>query len=258
MYYELYIDVLFLVSFLMDYILLLVAKKVLKNPASCGRICLGALAGSVLTCFVTAIRVPVTFVKWILFYLLVPAAMLFAGLRIRSFRGFLRAFATLFISGFLVGGVFAYLDQYVQVGSLFFALAVASYYLVSGVLKMLSLLFHFGEARCHVTLCLGEKRFEAEAIIDTGNHLTDTATGKAVSIISRGMAEKLLEGRLPEGLRYIPYRTVGKEKGVLPVISIDRLCVEGGEEQWIEQPLIAISESASFEKEYDVILNPDI
>lgn len=258
MYYELYIDVLFLVNFLMDYILLLVTKKVLRIPVSHGRICLGALVGALLTCFVTAIRIPFAFIKFILFYTLVPAAMLLVGLHIRSIRSFFRAAITLFISGFLVGGIFEYLDQYVQVGSLFFALAIASYYLATGVLKMLELLLHFGEAHCHVTLYLGEKSCEAEAIIDTGNHLTDQVSGKAVSIISRKAAKQLFDTELPEGMRYIPYRTIGKGKGIIPILPIDRICVADEEEQWFEQPLIAISEDSSFGNEYDVILNPDI
>lgn len=257
-YYELYIDVLFLVNFLMDYILLLVTKKVLRISSSYGRICLGALLGAFLTCLVTAVGIPFTFIKVILFYVLVPSVMLAAGISLKSPDRFMRALITLYISGFLVGGIFAYLDQYVQVGSLFFALAMASYYLASGALKMLSLLFHFGEAHCLVTLHLGEESCKAEAIVDTGNHLRDEASGKAVSIISRKLAERLLGEGTPEGIRYIPYRTIGKGKGVIPVIPIDAICIDGSRERQVKQPMVAISEDSSFGNGYDVILNPDI
>lgn len=257
-YYELYIDVLFIVNFLMDYILLLVAKKVLRISSPYGRICLGALLGAFLTCLVTAVGIPFTFIKAILFYVLVPSAMLAVGVPIRSPDGFFRALITLYISGFLVGGIFEYLNQYVRVGSLFFALAMASYYLSCGVLKMLALLFHFGETHCLVTLHFNGGNCEAEAIVDTGNHLKDEASGKAVSIISSRLAEKLFGKEMPEGIRYIPYRTIGKGKGVIPVVPIDWICIAGKEEQRVEQPVIAISEDASFGNGYDVILNPDI
>lgn len=258
MYYELYIDVLFLVNFLMDYILLLVTKKVLRISSSYGRICLGALLGAFLTCLVTAVGIPFTFIKVILFYVLVPSAMLAAGIPLRSSDGFLRALITIYISGFLVGGIFEYLNQYVQVGSLFFALAMASYYLASGILKMLALLFHFGEAHCVVTLQLDGESCEAKAIMDTGNHLKDEVSGKAVSIISRRLAEKIFGRGMPEGIRYIPYQTIGKGNGLIPVVPIDRICIAGREEQQVEQPMIAISEDSSFGNGYDVILNPDI
>lgn len=258
MYYELYIDVLFLVNFLMDYIMLLVTMKVLRLSSSYGRICLGALFGAFLTCVVTAVGIPFTFMKAILFYLLVPSAMLYAGLPVRSFRNFLRALITLYISGFLIGGIFEYLNQYVQVGSLFFALAIASYYLASGVMKMLALLFRFGESHCTVTLYFGGESCDARAIVDTGNHLRDEVSGKSVSIISNRLATKLFGKEMPEGLRYIPYRTIGKEKGVIAVLPIDHICIDRKGQQRVEQPMVAISEESSFGNEYDVILNPDI
>ncbi|MCI8584149.1 MAG: sigma-E processing peptidase SpoIIGA [Dorea sp.] len=257
-YYELYIDVLFLVNFLMDYILLLVAKKVLRFTSSYGRICVGALLGAFLTCIVTAVGIPFTFMKVVLFYILVPSAMLLTALPIRSLQSFFRALVTLYISGFLVGGIFEYLNQYIEVGSLFFALAMASYYLASGVLKILAMLFHFGESHCSVILFFGGKSCRAEAIVDTGNHLRDEVSGKSVSIISNRLAEKLFGEKMPEGLRYIPYRTIGKGTGVIPVLSIDLICIDGKEEQRVEQPMVAISEESSFGSECDVILNPDI
>ena len=68
---------------------------------------------------------------------------------------------TLYIGGFLTGGKFPLLVQYAQVGSLFFALAVASYYLASGALKMLSLLFHFGDIYGEVRLVYRERTCSA-------------------------------------------------------------------------------------------------
>ena len=164
---------------------------------------------------------------------------------------------TLYIGGFLAGGIFSFLGQYAQVGSLFFALAVASYYLASGALKMLSLLFHFGEIHCEVRLVYGERTCSAAAVIDTGNHLRDPVSGKAVSIITRHMAEKLMSLEELKSLRKIEYHTIGKGRGMLPVIIIDSLWIEG-EEQSYEKPMIAVSDDASFGTRYDMILNPDI
>ena len=246
MYYELYIDVLFLENFLMDYILLLITKHVLCSREPVWRICLAALAGALATCVVVAVRIPYTFIKYGLFYLIIPGIMLIVGLRIRKGPELARGMITLYIGGFLTGGIFFFLGQYAQVGSLFFALAVASYYLASGALKMLSLLFHFGKRTC-----------SAAAVIDTGNHLRDPVSGKAVSIITRHMAEKLMSLEELKSLRKIEYHTIGKGRGMLPVVTIDSLWIEG-EEQSYEKPMIAVSDDASFGTKYDMILNPDI
>lgn len=259
MYYELYIDVLFLVNFMMDYILLLISRKILKCSATHGYICLGALAGSVLTCLIVAAPIPYAFVKFVLFHTVVNITMIKIGLRIGWNRTLLKALIVLYISGFLVGGIFEYLDQYVKTGSLFFAFAIISYYMASGVLAILSSIFHMGEYRCEVILYKGERLYKARAILDTGNHLADPVTGKAVSVIDRNTAEKLMGQELPDGMRYIPYHSIGKRSGVIPIVTLDRLCITGKEEQWVEKPLIAISEDEiSAGNEYEVILNPDI
>lgn len=258
MYYELYMDILFLVNFLMDYILLLIVKFILKTGVSHGRICLGALLGSVLSCVVVAMNISVVPLKIMLFYVVVPSLMLVVTIPVRGVREVARAILALYISGFLLGGVFEAFAQYVPVGGLFFALAVMSYYVASGVLKVLMMLLHFGESHCEVALCLGQNRCTGKAIIDTGNHLRDEGSGKAVSIITAAMAKRLFGESMPEGMRYIPYRTVGKECGVIPVVTIDSIVLKGKEERYYEKPLIGISEESSFANECDVILNPDL
>ena len=79
--YELYIDVLFLVNFMMDYILLLLVRKMLKCTATHGNICIGAMTGSFLTCLVIILPVLHPFLKFILFHVVVNTAMIKAGLR---------------------------------------------------------------------------------------------------------------------------------------------------------------------------------
>lgn len=259
MYYELYIDVLFLVNFMMDYILLLLVRKILKCSATHGNICLGALTGSVLTCLVVVMPIPYAFVKFILFHAVVNAAMIKAGLRIRWNRTFVKAMILLYISGFLVGGVFEYLNQYVKAGSLFFAIAVACYYISSGILSFLTAVFHIGEYRYKVTLYWKSREYTVFAMLDTGNRLRDEVTGKPVSIIGPKEAGALFGGKMPEGMRYIAYHTIGRKKGIMPVVTLDRLRIYGEEEQWVEKPLVGISEEdISAGKEYGMILNPDI
>ncbi|MDO4474288.1 MAG: sigma-E processing peptidase SpoIIGA [Eubacteriales bacterium] len=258
MYYELYMDLLFLVNFLMDYILLLIVKFILKTKISYGRICLGALLGSVLSCMIVAINISVAPLKIILFYVVIPSFMLLVIIPTRDVRVLIRGLITLYISGFLIGGIFEAFAQYVPVGGLFFALAIASYYIASAVLKILMLLLHFGEVHCEVILCTGQKMCTGRAIADTGNHLRDDVSGKPVSIVTGRMAKQLFGENGPDSVRYIPYRTIGNDGGVIPVVKIDSILVKGKAERYFEDPLIAISEESSFANECDVILNPDL
>ena len=81
MYYELYVDVLFLVNFMMDYLLLLLVKKMLKCTATHGNIFLGAILGSFLTCVVVILPIPYAVLKFMLFHMFVNIFMIRVGLK---------------------------------------------------------------------------------------------------------------------------------------------------------------------------------
>lgn len=259
MYYELYIDVLFLVNFMMDYILLLIARKILKCSATHGNICVGALAGALMTCVITVIPMSQPVVKFVLFHAVVNVVMVKLGLKIRWGKSLIKALLVLYISGFLVGGIFESLHQYIKVGSLFFALAIVSYYIASAALSMIELLFRIGEHRCKVTLYCGEKECTVEALVDTGNSLRDTLSGEPVSIVDKDVLDLLIKDYSERGVRYISYHSIGKKDGVIPIIKLDKLLISGKQKKWIESPIVAVSESEiTASGEYEMILNPDI
>ena len=106
MYYEVYIDVLFLINFMMDYLLLLIVRRVLKCTATHGNICVGSIFGAAAVCICMLLPVRSTLIRFLLFHLSVNAAMIWIGLKIRTLREFLKAFVALYASAFLLGGVF--------------------------------------------------------------------------------------------------------------------------------------------------------
>lgn len=258
MQYELYIDVFFLVNVTMDYILLAVIRKLSGYRVSHGRICLGAMSGAFLTCLIVALPIPYASVKFILFHGLANVVMIKAGLGIKGMRELAKTLILLYISGFLTGGVFQFFGQYVRVGSVFFVLAVISYSMVSGILRLIVYLTGQNEYRCQVILFKGKKSRRVDALIDTGNSLRDTVTGKPVSIIDKKAAEKLWEEDDMTGIRYIPYHSIGKAEGVMPLITLDGMYVCRKEKEWIERPLAAVCEEDMTADRYEMILNPDV
>ena len=258
MYYELYIDVFFTVNFTMDYILLVAVRKMLKCPARHGRIALGALLGSALTCLVIILPVPYTFVKFVLFHGMVNVLMIRAGLLVKWGSDMLRAWILLYISGFLTGGVFQFLGQYMRIGSLFFVLAVASYYAVSGIWSLISYLSRQNQYRCQAELYMNGRKCQVQALIDTGNSLRDELTGKPVCILDQDVARELLAGSEAVKLRYIPYHSIGKKDGVMPLVTLDKMCIRNDKKQWIAEPMVAICENEMTADKYKMIINPEI
>lgn len=259
MYYELYIDVLFLVNFMMDYLLLLIVKRILKCSATHGNICIGSLAGSFMTCVVIAAPFENTLIKFILFHFVISLLMLKIGLGLSSLEETLRGFVTLYISGFLLGGILTYLHQYVRTGSLFFGIAVLGYQLAQWVWSFIVCLQRFSCHRCRVTLYFGGAAHTVDAIIDTGNSLRDPVTGKPVCVVEKNEIYKIVREESTDGLRTILFHTIGKEQGEIPVIELTQMCVHNGKEYWIDNPVIGIcGERISAGGGYGMILNPDI
>lgn len=258
MYYELYVDVLFLVNFMMDYILLLIVKKMLACSATHGRICIGAAMGSFLTCLVVILPIPYAFIKFVLFHMFVNTCMIRVGLKIKTIPSFLKAIIMLYIGGFLLGGIMEYFSQYVRIGSLFLLVAILGYYMVLGIWKFISYLQRWNQNHYMVDLYLKNKKYRVKGLLDTGNGLRDPISGQPVSVLGRNAAEKLLDDE-EKYIRYIPYRTIGKSEGVLPIFRADRMCVYRDTEYWVEKPLLGISEEEiSMEGEYEMILNPNL
>ena len=259
MYYELYIDVLFLINFMMNFLLLMITRRILKCSAKHWQVALGACIGSGLTCLVIVLPIPYPIVKIILFHAVINVMMIWVGLRVNSWRSFAKALVMLYVSGFLLGGVFTYLYQYVRIGSLFFALAVISYFVVQGIWSFIIYIQRIGEYKCQVTLYLNDTKHTISAIIDTGNSLRDPASGRPVCIISKKEMSMAFAQEKINNVRYVPYHSVGKQEGVLPAIEVDKMCVHRKEEHWIDKPIIGIcDEEISSGGDYAMILNPEI
>lgn len=258
MYYELYIDVFFLINFMMDFFILTIAKTILKCPATCGSICLGAVTGSLLTCVAAVLPVSVDCTKLIIFHGLISVLMTKIGLRIRFHKGFLKAYIVVYSSAFLMGGVFSYLKQYMREGSIFCVFALVSYVLAQGIWSFVVYIKRMEKIYCDVLLINGQRHWKVKAIIDTGNRLMDNATGRPVSLISRETAKMLWEESPEEGFRYIPYCTFEGKKGVLPLLTLEKMCLYLEEEVWVQKAAIAVCEEKIGTGEYEMILSPHI
>lgn len=257
MYYEFYIDLFFLVNFMMDVCILLVAKKILKCPATYKTICFGACLGAFMTCVVMVLPIKGNFIKFIIFHGFISILMIKTGLRIKWNRVFLKAYVTVYCVTFLIGGIFSCISQYMRGGSIFFAFALVSYWGAKGIWEFLVYQGKCRNVSCEVLLCLGENQIKANAIIDTGNRLRDHVTGKPVSIISKKIASELWKEIPLCGIRYIPYHTIGKKEGILPMFEIEEMVLFVETEVRIIKPLIAICEEDNMGT-YEMILNSDV
>lgn len=244
-----YIDEMFLLNGIIDYLLLLASARLAGEPFHRLRLGLGALLGGL---YAAAVFLPGWgFLSHPLCKLAVPAAMTL--LAFGSSRRLLRVSLTFWgVSAAFGGGVLAlqlFLGAPAVLDLKTTLLAAAGCYL------FLTLLFHRGarhgggELR-QARLELGGRACRLTALVDTGNTLTDPATGKAVMVAEGeklgdlfppgscpGAEEltdpiKTLEKRKGDGCRWrlLPYRAVGVPWALLLAVRVDRAWV--GEEDY--------------------------
>lgn len=254
MHYEVYIDLFFFTNFMMDSLLLLAVRSVLHYQVPVWRTFLGSLTGAVLTCLLVLFSVK-GIVGTVIGLFGISTVMLGIGLKVRSLREGVKAMGVLFVSAFLLSGILQLFWAYLDVGSLFFTVAAGAYVILNGCWKLLTRIQNQQRRICEVIVFSEERSWKLQALIDTGNGLTDPVSKEPVHVIDQKTAELLGNERM---LRYIPYRTVNGT-GVMPAIRMEKMCVRGEREILVERPILSVCEELISEnEEYQMILNADI
>lgn len=261
MQYELYLDVLFLENLLVDYLLLSLLKEILKSPAGRLQRLLGAALGSMGVCGLYLFAIESTLAGRILLYVVFSTVMVKIGLGIRDFRTCLKAVALLYISSFLLGGIFAWIHRQVKLPFYPFAgFTLLSFWLLSACMGWLIRFRSRMESILETVVGFGGRTIQVKGLLDTGNQLRDPVFQKPVSILTE---QKRLElcGSAEPLYQMIPFHSIGSPKGILPAFFADYLCIrrEDGTEKRVERPLIGVTkEPLSSQKDYDMILHPDL
>lgn len=227
MYYELYVDSLFLVNFVMNLYLLLLTDRSLYRTATRGRLILGAGIGALLY-FLPFLLAGPLWLKLALGILPGTSVMIVVAFHVRSIRAFFRILERLLVYSVLMGGTMLLFLKKLPWASRHFA----GIWGVLGMGAVLYLLFGYLRDRrrrmdglCRATLINGGSRMTLTALVDSGNSLTEPISGKPVSIIEKGIVTGLWEEE-PRFYRAIPYHSIGKKRGILkgyllPELQID-------------------------------------
>lgn len=271
-----YIDLVFFANFLMDYVLLRAAGKLLgcrKNPI---RILGASTLGAGWACLVilTGIR------GFPGFFLQAVAAvlMLLIGIRPRKGARLLQALLLLYGMAFLCGGAWEVLMRKTPMSIRLFLFFTGATFLCLSVWETWRKTFRSRlQNQFPVVIMHRGKQVTACGFYDTGNQLTDPVTKSPVSVMSfeilsqliseetmerfKKLKEKPGELKSTELLEFrpklLPFRSVGSSKGLIPAITLDELCILA---PWgdihITAPVFALSsEPFSNASEYEVILN---
>lgn len=262
MYYEVYLDSIFLICFCMNRYLLGLTALRLSCTATHGRMWMGAAVGAAGNLLV----------------FILPAGMLLrmalavvclygmVGITFGCWwgRGLLRITESLCVCFFLLGGVLAVLlrllpgrEGWLASGATVLLLGAGCY---EGI-RLLVLHRRRSEESCRVTLYGADGRsVQVEGLVDTGNSLKEPISGRPVAVLEKKVWEELYPTEAPPGMRVIPYHSVGKSAGILTGYPVKSMEIElGGIRRICEDVYIAIwQERLSETGAYGILLQPSM
>lgn len=275
MYYELYIDVFFVVNAWIDFLVLSVTRGLLRPEGGLGRRVMASLLGAFLLCLYFATELRFSLFGSVFAYLVICMVMVRVAFHPASGMDFLRTWGCFYAVSLFLNGVFSQIADGIQgVGVLI--VTVALFHVLAGILLAVGRRWEAKEKPLfQVRIFLGGSVVELMGIWDTGNCLTSPYGGRGISIVeyealeqylSEGIrrtircldGEALPEGEVPDGdVFFVPYKTIEGGGRLLPVIRTEKMMVRGaGRGREYDGALVGLIQgSLSDQGEYRAILS---
>lgn len=277
-----YIDVLFLINFLMNVLILEGCEIVAGEMTTKIRKAASAGLGAIVSCAVFFPKFE--FFTSIAMKAALSAAMVFCAYKIKSPKHFFKLTAAFYITSFVfAGGLTAFLTMseigskigaiysngtwYFNLPWKYFVLScIGVYCLLSFVGRMRKKKIAKKAAERDVVIFVKGERCVVKGIVDTGNSLFDPIMGEPVIVCDY----ELLQNIIPKDggdvfdaiqkaglkLRAVPFTSVGKENGIMAGFCPDRVEID---KKCVKKCVVGVSERRLFKDEdYRVLLNPDL
>lgn len=273
--YIVYLDVFFMINFIMDYMIILITSRIAKVKKKRIRQLAGASCGALYSVIVIK---PLTnhLFKITLVNILIAAVMVLISFGFTSASVYIKNVFLLFVVSFTMSGIINYLYYSTVIGKYvrnvlsgnsnkvvnarkFILVSVLAYILLSAIVRIIFSVRKDMELYYDVKITFRGKSVVVRGLYDTGNGLTEPVSGKMVHIAEYKILKPLLEGdeKAKENIYVIPFRSIGEEDGIMYGIRMDEMVVLVDDEpKFLYNPIIGIyTGNVSKRGNYSVILN---
>ena len=251
---KIYLDLIMILNFLIDFILLLTVSVILKRNIKITRIMLGAFVGgiSILLLFFNINSVLLFILKF-----LISVVMTIITFKFVNIKYTLVNILYLYMSSIILGGFLYLLNiefSYKHIGIIFFNNGLSINFIFLLIFSPLILYIYIKQTKnfrlnysnyYNIDIILKNKKYKYTAYLDTGNTLIDNLTRKPVILIDK---RKILFDI--KEFRLIPYMGVNG-LNMIKVIKVDKIFFNSKEYKNI---LLGIMDKISLDG-VDVILN---
>ena len=273
--YVVYLDVFFLINFIMDYIVLKLTSMVMRKKTRKIRILAAAAFGALYS--VVIIQPLLNHLRFVTFLSVAAAfVMILIIFGFESIGSYIKNTVFLACVSFMLGGIMNYLyystdlgkqvnnvihgtsnqavnaRKFIMVTFVAYIILMFAVKMIMGYKKEVNLLFE-------VKLSRKGKSVVTKALLDTGNSLVEPISGSIVHIAEYKILKPMLEGdeSAKENICVIPFHSVGEENGMMYGIRMDEMVILiNGEPRFLYNPVIAVYHGTlSKSGRYSMILN---
>ncbi|HAN10155.1 MAG TPA: hypothetical protein DCP90_06045 [Clostridiales bacterium] len=274
---NLYIDVIFAVNFVMNFIIFFATKKLLRLNTTHIRMCVASFIASITYC-VAIVYFEFNTVNKIILSGLIFIIPIIVGFRPKSIVELFKIIISVYIVSTFVGGVtFAtmyyintnsYIQNFIYVATnkitikLLIFSVIFSYLLIKASSVILNQ--YFTKSKIYIVQILKNKNVVTlKGIIDTGNSLYEPKSFKPVLVSEYEILKDMLQKDFDDDVDTynIPYKSVGEANGKLTGVMFDKVVILNNKlgDLVLENQIIAIYKGKfTNNDEYNMLIHPRI
>jgi len=215
---KVYLDIIFIINFIYDFIILLGTSLILKRNTSFFKIVLGSVFGT-LTMFIYFIRM--NNIEMILYKLVISILIIIITFGYKNIKYFFKNIYYFYLIGIILGGLLYFINN-----NAFF---ISNNLFIGIILSIICLYFYIKNIKelktnynnyIKVIIYFKEYYLSLNAFLDTGNKLKDPYTFKPIILVNKDYIKKYDNSIL------VPYKTCNND-GLLECIRASKIYIDG-------------------------------
>ena len=214
-----YLDLLFLLNFIYDLLLLLTVSVTLKRNTKFKRILLGSIFGAISTFIIV---IPINKYLLLILKILSSVIMLIITYSFKNIKYFFNNLLYLYMTSVILAGFLYFLKLEFNNLSYLISLSIAPlilYLYIKEQKKLKEIVNYYKKV---IVTFKNNKTLSLNGFIDSGNKLKDPITGKYIILVNKKTLKGIYNIRSP---MYVPIKTINK-RSLLPCISIKNIMID--------------------------------
>lgn len=229
---KVYLDLVIILNFSFDFLLLLVLGILLRRQTSFKRLILGSLIGSFSLLF---LFININSIQLFIFKIIISILMVIVSFKYKDLKYTFRNLIYLYTESIILGGFLYFLNiqfSYKQDGLIFYHNGLSINWILLLIISPIILYIYLKQG-LHlknnysnyylVDIYLKDKKINVSAFLDTGNNLIDPYKGRPIILVSK---KELHNYYKDEDIILVPYESLNHQ-GLLKCIKPDKIDILG-------------------------------